>query len=311
MSRNHNHNHNSSDKKSANGSNNRNRRAAPKTFSRYRSPSNSSRGATEDERLLRRPTKPLIRPTEPVPQEEIREEAHALERALHLDFTLTDPWRVFRIMSEFVEGFDALAHIPPSVAIFGSARTKPDDPTYAAAVETARLLAKAGFGIITGGGPGIMEAANKGAQEGENCSIGCNIELPFEQASNPYLDISLEFSYFFVRKTLFVKYSHAFIIFPGGFGTMDELFEALTLIQTRKVSHFPVILYDSKFWGGLISWLREKMLITGNISPEDADLLVLSDDPQEICDMVVEAYQTNYSQERTLPPDYQGQLIRS
>lgn len=319
MSRNHNHNHNHSnnnnntttDKKSSNGSNNRNRKTTTQTFSRYRSPNNANRGATEDERLLRRPTRPLIRPTEPVPQEEIREEEHALERALNLDFTLTDPWRVFRIMSEFVEGFDALAHIPPSVSIFGSARTKPDDPAFVAAVETARLLARAGFGIITGGGPGIMEAANKGAQEGNNCSIGCNIELPFEQASNPYLDISLQFSYFFVRKTLFVKYSHAFIIFPGGFGTMDELFEALTLIQTGKVRHFPVILYDSKYWGGLINWLRESMLATERISPEDADLLVLSDSPQEICDMVVAAYQANYSQERNQPRDYQGSLIRS
>ena len=144
-------------------------------------------------------------------------------------------------MSEFVEGFDVLSHIPPSVAIFGSARTKPDEPTYQAAVETARLLAKAGFGIITGGGPGIMEAGNKGAQEGDNCSIGCNIELPSEQGPNPYLDISLDFRYFFVRKTMFVKYAEAFIIFPGGFGSMDELFEALTLIQTKKVNHFPVI----------------------------------------------------------------------
>src|SRR5436305_11851244 len=162
-------------------------------------------------------------------------------------------------MSEFVEGFDELSHIPPSVAIFGSARTKPEDSTYQAAVGTARLLAKAGFGIITGGGPGIMEAANKGAQEGENVSIGCNIELPFEQRSNAYLDISLDFRYFFVRKTMFIKYAEAFITFPGGFGTMDELFEALTLIQTKKVNHFPVILYDSKYWGGLITWIRELM----------------------------------------------------
>ncbi len=181
--------------------------------------------------------------------EDEKEEEHSLDRALHFDFTLTDPWRVFRIMSEFVEGFDELSHIPPSVAIFGSARTKPEDPTYQAAVETARLLAKAGFGVITGGGPGIMEAGNKGAQDGDNCSIGCNIELPFEQGSNPYLDISLDFRYFFVRKTMFVKYAEAFIIFPGGFGTMDELFEALTLIQTKKVSHFPVIIYIQRMPG--------------------------------------------------------------
>src|SRR5215468_2382042 len=232
-------------------------------------PAKGRRPPTEDERLLHRPTQPLISPAAPMPQEQVREAEHALERAMHFDFTLTDPWRVFRIMSEFVEGFDALAHIPPSVAIFGSARTKPDDPTYTAAVETARLLAKAGFGIITGGGPGIMEAANKGAQEGDNCSIGCNIELPFEQASNPYLDISLEFSYFFVRKTMFVKYSHAFIIFPGGFGTMDELFEALTLIQTGKVKHFPVVLFDSDYWSEMLDWIGGELLADGMIAVDD------------------------------------------
>jgi uncharacterized protein (TIGR00730 family) len=198
-----------------------------------------------------------------------------------------------RIMSEFVNGFDALAHIPPSVAIFGSARTKQNSPNYAAAVMTARLLAKAGFGVITGGGPGIMEAANRGAQEGGNLSIGCNIELPFEQESNPYLDISLDFRYFFVRKTLFIKYSNAFVIFPGGFGTMDELFEALTLIQTKKVSNFPVILYGSEYWGGLIGWLRDTMLKVDNISPPDFELLRMSDNPEEICQWVCDAYQRN------------------
>jgi uncharacterized protein (TIGR00730 family) len=245
-----------------------------------------------------------------VPQEQIKEEEHALDRAIHFDFTLTDPWRVFRIMSEFVEGFDELSHIPPSVAIFGSARVKPDNPAYEAAVETARLLAKAGFGIITGGGPGIMEAANKGAQEGGNVSIGCNIELPFEQGSNPYLDISLDFHYFFVRKTMFIKYAEAFVIFPGGFGTMDELFEALTLIQTKKVSHFPVILYDSKYWGGLIDWIRDTMLASDKILPEDAGLLILSDDPQEICKIVIEAYQESYRQEQANPANYREQSIR-
>ena len=276
---------------------------------RYR-PSKVQRPATEDERLLHRPTQPLISPTEPVPQEQVKEEEHALDRALHFDFTLTDPWRVFRIMSEFVEGFDELSHIPPSVAIFGSARTKPDDPVYEAAVETARLLAKAGFGIITGGGPGIMEAGNKGAQEGGNVSIGCNIELPFEQGPNPYLDISLDFHYFFVRKTMFVKYAEAFVIFPGGFGTMDELFEALLLIQTRKVSHFPVILYGSKYWEGLINWIREVMLSSEMILPEDAGLLLISDDPQEICDIVIEAYSESYRQEQANPANHREQSIR-
>src|SRR5947207_14850231 len=221
-------------------SRNNNRRNG-KAGSRFR-PGRNNGQITEDERLLQRPAQPLISPTEPVPSEHVKEDEHALERTMQFDFTNTDPWRVFRIMSEFVEGFDELSHIPPSVAIFGSARVRPEDPAYAAAVETARLFAKAGFGIITGGGPGIMEAANKGAQEGENVSIGCNIELPFGQKSNQYLDISLDFKYFFVRKTMFIKYSNAFIIFPGGFGTLDELFEALTLIHTKTVNHSPVIL---------------------------------------------------------------------
>src|SRR5258706_8929750 len=281
-----------------------------KATDRYRYLRNKGGAVTEDQRLLTRPVQPLVRPSEPLPREREREEEHAFERALHLDFTYTDPWRVFRIMSEFVNGFDVLAHIPPSVAIFGSARTKPDDPMYALAVETARLLAKAGFGIITGGGPGIMEAANKGAQKGGKLSIGRNIELPFEQGPNPYLDISLDFRYFFVRKTMFIKYSNAFIIFPGGFGTMDELFEALTLIQSNKVRHFPVILYDSKYWAGLINWIRDTMLVTEKILPEDAGLLLLSDDPEEICKIVIDAYQESYRQERMHPGNHREQSIR-
>lgn len=310
MSRNHN-----SDKKPVNGLNNHNHnqnhnQQRKKVAPRYRASRNQV-PVTEDERLLRRPTQPLVGPREQKSQEQVKEERYAQERALDFDFTLTDPWRVFRIMSEFVEGFDALAHIPPSVTIFGSARLKPEHPAYQAAVETATLLARSGFGIITGGGPGIMEAANKGAQEGESCSIGCNIELPFEQRPNAYLDISLDFSYFFVRKTMFIKYSNAFIIFPGGFGTMDELFEALTLIQTRKVSHFPVILYDSRFWGGMVNWIRETMLAEETVNEEDIALLYVSDDPQEICRIVTEAYQENYRQNRTYPSGYRDQLIRS
>ena len=280
-----------------NGSNNRGKKAAD----RYRSLRGKGRGVTEDERLLTRPTQPLISPQEAYPQEQDQADEYAFERALHFDFTVTDPWRVLRIMSEFVYGFDALAHVPPCVTIFGSARTSPDDPSYAAAVETARSLAKAGFGIITGGGPGIMEAANKGAQEGGNLSIGCNIELPFEQAPNPYLDISLDFRYFFVRKTMFVKYSNAFIIFPGGFGTMDELFEALTLIQTKKVSNFPVILYGSKYWEGLLNWIRVTMLEEEKVSEDDVSLLRISDDPQEICDIVCDAYRENHHVEKQNP----------
>jgi uncharacterized protein (TIGR00730 family) len=271
--------------------NNRSKKAAD----RYRSLRTKGGAITEDERLLSRPTMPLISPTEPLPHEQASRDDHAFERALNFDFTVTDPWRVLRIMSEFVNGFDALAHIPASVAIFGSARTKAEDPTYKAAVETAHLLARAGFGVITGGGPGVMEAGNKGAQDGGNLSIGCNIELPFEQFSNQYLDVSLDFNYFFVRKTMFIKYSSAFIIFPGGFGTLDELFEALTLIQTHKVSHFPVILYDSKYWGGLIKWIREVMLPRGTISPQDLNLLRISDNPEEICNWVREAYHSSFN----------------
>lgn len=271
-----------------------NRRKPMRSSPRYMRPAVP---VTEDERLLRRPTRPLRTPHEPLPPESASEELHARDRALNLDFTLTDPWRVFRIMSEFVNGFDTLAHLPPSVAIFGSARLKPGNPNYAAAQETARLLAEAGFGIITGGGPGIMEAANKGAQESGSYSVGCNIELPFEQASNAYLDIALDFSYFFVRKTMFIKYSEAFIIFPGGFGTMDELFEALTLIQTRKVLHFPVILYNKRFWNGLLEWIKSSMLPMGTLSPDELSLLHVTDDPKEICRIVTEAYQENYRQD--------------
>jgi uncharacterized protein (TIGR00730 family) len=288
-----------SEKKPVNGSKTNGR--VKKATDRYRSLRSKGGAVTEDERLLSRRTQPLVSPTEPVPQEQIREEDHAFERALNLDFTITDPWRVLRITSEFVNGFDALAHIPPSIAIFGSARTKPTDPTYKAAVETARLLARAGFGIITGGGPGIMEAANKGAQEGGNLSIGCNIELPFEQNPNQYLDISLDFRYFFVRKTMFIKYSNAFIIFPGGFGTMDELFEALTLIQTKKVSHFPVILYGSSYWGGLVDWIRETMLSDEKISQADLALMCISDEPEDMCKMVCDAYQETFLLEKENP----------
>ncbi|HEX8271547.1 MAG TPA: TIGR00730 family Rossman fold protein [Longimicrobiaceae bacterium] len=216
--------------------------------------------ATEDERLLESP---------------------ATSPAQAADFLHSDPWRVFRIMGEFVEGFDTLANVGRAVTIFGSARVKPDDPQYHAARETARLLGEAGFSVITGGGPGIMEAANRGAKEAGAPSIGCNIELPFEQGINAYVDLPINFRYFFVRKTMFVKYAEAFVIFPGGFGTMDELFEALTLIQTGKVRDFPVILFGSAFWKGLLDWLRATMLAERKISPADLDLLVVTDSPEE------------------------------
>jgi uncharacterized protein (TIGR00730 family) len=207
-----------------------------------------------------------------------------------VDFTRTDPWRVLRIMSELIEGFDTLADVEKGVSIFGSARTGPDDPQYQKAEETARLLAEAGFAIITGAGPGIMEAANKGAREGNGRSIGCNIELPFEQGSNPYVDTVIEFRYFFIRKLMFVKYSSAFIIFPGGFGTLDEAFEALTLIQTGKIYEFPVILFGRHYWAGLLRWLKSRVLVEEKISPGDLDLLLVTDDPVEAANAVIAAH---------------------
>jgi uncharacterized protein (TIGR00730 family) len=212
-------------------------------------------------------------------------------RSEPMDFTRTDPWRVLRIMSEFIEGFDTLASVTKGVTIFGSARTHPDDPQYDQAVEVARLLAEAGFAIITGAGPGIMEAANKGAKLAGGRSIGCNIELPFEQGANPYVDTVINFRYFFVRKTMFIKYSNAFIIFPGGFGTLDEAFEALTLIQTGKISQFPVVLFGRHYWAGLIRWLQTRVLGERKISPGDLDLMLLTDDPAEACAAVVAAYE--------------------
>ena len=210
-----------------------------------------------------------------------------------VDFTQTDPWRVLRIMGEFIEGFDVLSNVKKGVSFFGSARTGPDDPMYQAAQETARLLAQAGYDIITGAGPGVMEAANKGAKIGGGRSIGCNIELPFEQGTNPYVDTVVNFRYFFVRKTMFVKYSNAYIIFPGGFGTLDELFEALTLIQTGKINQFPVVLFGRHYWAGLVRWLSARALGERKISPGDMDLLLLTDDPQEATDAVIAAFESH------------------
>jgi uncharacterized protein (TIGR00730 family) len=190
-------------------------------------------------------------------------------------------------MGEFVGGFDELATITRGISIFGSARTQEDDPMYEAARETSRLLAEYGFEIITGGGPGIMEASNRGAFEAGKVSVGCNIELPFEQVPNSYLTQSLTFKYFMVRKTMFIKYSNAYIIFPGGFGTMDELFEALTLIQTRKIRNFPVVLFGSQYWRGLLAWMTSTMLNEGNISEEDLGLLHLTDSPADAVNFVV------------------------
>ena len=204
-------------------------------------------------------------------------------------FTSTDPWRVLRIMGEFVEGFDTLSDVRNAVTIFGSARTPEKDPYYQKALDTARLLAREGFPIITGGGPGVMEAANRGAQEGNGLSIGCNIELPFEQGTNRWVERSINFRYFFVRKTMFVKYSTAFITFPGGYGTMDELFEALTLVQTGKVKQFPVVLFGRDYWRGLADWLKERVAGEGKISPEDLNLFYVTDEPKEALGWIVEA----------------------
>ena len=207
------------------------------------------------------------------------------------EFTHTDPWRVLRITGEFVEGFDDLSDIVSAVAIFGSARTPANHPWYKVAIETARLLGKQQFAIITGGGPGIMEAANKGARESGTVSIGLNIELPHEQAPNPYLDRMVNFRYFFVRKTMFVKYAHAFVVFPGGYGSMDELFEALTLIQTGKIKNFPVVLMGRAYWKGLLDWMSSVVLPAGNIAPGDLKLLHVTDDPEDAVRIIVDARQ--------------------
>jgi uncharacterized protein (TIGR00730 family) len=235
----------------------------------------------------RRPYPPGAEPKRPTEDEMLLE---GPQPKLRPDALLkTDPWRVFRIMGEFVEGFDALGDVIDGVSVFGSARTPPTDPAYQAAVETARLLAQEGIPIITGGGPGIMEAANRGAVEGGGLSIGCNIELPFEQGTNPYVRRGVNFRFFFVRKTMFVKYSTAFIVFPGGFGTMDELTEALTLIQTGKIKHFPVILFGKKYWEGLLDWLRTSVLAEGKVGEADMLLLSVTDSPAEAVEIVLKA----------------------
>jgi len=225
--------------------------------------------------------------TNPGPLERTTQDEQLLESPRPDEFTHTDPWRVFRIMGEFVEGFDELATLNRSVSIFGSARSKPDDPDYKAAEETAALLVAEGFAVITGGGPGVMEAANKGAFEAGGLSVGCNIELPFEQRPNAYQTKSLTFKYFFVRKMMFVKYSLGFIIFPGGYGTFDELFEALTLIQTKKIRNFPIILFGSSYWDGLLKWLHDVVRVEGKISDLDFHMIHLTDSPAEVVEIVV------------------------
>ena len=200
--------------------------------------------------------------------------------------TKGDSWRLFKILAEFVEGFDTLSEIQPCVSIFGSARSLPGDETYEKTVVIAKKLAQNGFHIITGGGPGIMEAGNKGAQEGGGKSIGLNILLPMEQAVNPYIDISLQFQYFFVRKVMFIKYAQAYIGMPGGFGTLDEIFEAITLIQTKRIKPFPVILVGTDYWKSLGDWIRNTLLERKLISPEDMDLVSIVDDPEEVVKII-------------------------
>ena len=200
-----------------------------------------------------------------------------------------DPWRVMRIQSEFVEGFGALAEVGPAVSVFGSARTRADEPAYALAVDVARLLVEAGYAVITGGGPGIMEAANRGAKEADGLSIGLGIELPFEQGLNEHVNLGVNFRYFFARKTMFVKYARGFIVLPGGFGTLDELFEAVTLVQTQKVTSFPIVLMGTAYWGGLFDWLRGTLLEAGTVSPRDVELLHLTDDVEEAVRIILEA----------------------
>ena len=210
-----------------------------------------------------------------------------LDNAGPADWLHADPWRVLRIQSEFVEGFGALAEVGPAVSVFGSARTKPLDPNYALGVAVGRALVQAGYAVITGGGPGAMEAANKGALEAGGTSIGLGIELPFEQGLNRYVDLGVNFRYFFARKTMFVKYAQGFIVLPGGFGTLDELFEAVTLVQTRKVTSFPLVLMGTAYWGGLLTWLRESAAAGGTITLADIGLLHVTDDVDEAVSIIV------------------------
>jgi uncharacterized protein (TIGR00730 family) len=213
-----------------------------------------------------------------------------LDRRGPSDWVHTDPWRVLRIQAEFVEGFGLLAELGPAVSVFGSARVRPGDREYEQAEHIGTGLAEAGYAVITGGGPGVMEAANKGAVSVGGVSVGLGIELPMEMGLNDYVEIGLEFRYFFVRKTMFIKYSQAFVVLPGGFGTLDELFEALTLVQTGKITRFPIVLVGSSYWTGLVSWIRESVLASGNISAGDDELFAVVDDPAEVVSVIQQAH---------------------
>src|SRR6266550_4486462 len=223
----------------------------------------------------------LVVPPAEAPADRTLLERSAIEELSHH----ADPWRVLRILSEFVEGFDALNDVGPAVTVFGSARSRRDDPYYIAGRKLGAALANRGFAVITGGGPGIMEAVNRGCHEVGGLSVGCNIELPHEQSLNRYVDLGVEFRYFFVRKNMFVKYARGFVIFPGGFGTLDELFESLTLAQTGKIEHFPIVLFGSPYWSGLLEWLKDHVLAAGAIAPDDLKLMTITDDPEEAAEM--------------------------
>ena len=222
-------------------------------------------------------------------QPTMTEDRKLLERSVRPAFLDTDTWRSLRILAEFVEGFDALAQIGRAITVFGSARVKAGDPAYDMAREIGRLLALEGYAVITGGGPGVMEAANRGCQEGGGLSVGCNIELPHEQDINEYVDLGVQFRYFFARKTMFVKYADGFVIMPGGYGTLDELMEALTLIQTGKIEHFPVVLVGSEFFGPFLAWIKATLVGEGMISAEDVDLIQVTDDPKRVIEIFREA----------------------
>ncbi len=222
-----------------------------------------------------------------------------LDSRARADWKQKDAWRTLRILSEFVEGFDTLADLPPAVSVFGSARAKPDSIEWELAERLGAALARSGYAVITGGGPGVMEAANKGASEAGGLSVGLGIELPFEQGMNQWVDIGIDFRYFFVRKTMFVKYAQAFCVLPGGFGTMDELFEALTLVQTRKVTRFPVVLLGSEYWQGLLTWLGDAMRAEGKIGPTDLDLLCVTDDVEEAVHHIIESNEPTIAETRT------------
>jgi uncharacterized protein (TIGR00730 family) len=210
------------------------------------------------------------------------------------EIRINDSWAIFKIMAEFVTGYERMGLIGPCISVFGSARTKTNHDYYLKAVETSRLLVESGYGVITGGGPGIMEAGNKGAAEGKGTSVGLNIALPFEQSSNAYVNHPVDFDYFFVRKVMFVKYTQGFITFPGGFGTLDELFEALTLIQTKKIDRKPIVLFGKSYWEGLVDWIKNVMLdVEGNISPEDMNLIKMTDDPKEAVKFINEFYESH------------------